>query len=447
MAGASVLLDRSFGLNERRQEREQDLYVIAGIRGTRDILPSEVGRWQHVERVAADLCARYGYCEVRTPVIEREELFAKGTGESTDIVQKEMYAFTDKGGERITLRPEATPSMVRAFVEHSLEQELPFAKLYSLGPMFRYERPQKGRYRQFHQLDVEVFGLADPAIDGEVIDLAVTFVAELGIQSAELVINSVGCEECRPAFSAALVEALGDRLPQLCGDCQRRAGTNPLRIFDCKVPSDQPLIDGLPRSEDYLCKACLGHFEEVRCHLEVYGHRYRVSHRLVRGLDYYTRTTFEIVGSGLGAQNALLGGGRYDHLVEQLGGPDRPGIGFAAGLERLVLALPDCVGGARRADVFVVALSEGSWSAARVLARDLRIAGLRALIDYGGRSSKSQMKRANRSGVERMLILGEDELARNEVTIKEMETGNQVVLSRDEVTAYLARQRPDDRTI
>ena len=194
MAGASVLLGRSFGLNERRQEREQDLYVIAGIRGTRDILPSEVGRWQHVERVAADLCARYGYCEVRTPVIEREELFAKGTGESTDIVQKEMYAFTDKGGERITLRPEATPSMVRAFVEHSLEQELPFAKLYSLGPMFRYERPQKGRYRQFHQLDVEVFGLADPAIDGEVIDLAVTFVAELGIQSAELVINSVGCE-------------------------------------------------------------------------------------------------------------------------------------------------------------------------------------------------------------------------------------------------------------
>ena len=421
--------------------------MISGIRGTRDILPSEVGRWQHVERVAADVCVRYGYSEVRTPVIEREELFAKGTGESTDIVQKEMYAFTDKGGERITLRPEATPSMVRTFVEHSLEQELPFAKLYSLGPMFRYERPQKGRYRQFHQLDVEVFGLADPAIDGEVIDMAATFVAELGIQSAELVINSVGCEECRPAFSAALVEALGDRLPKLCGDCQRRAGTNPLRIFDCKVPADQPLIDELPRSENFLCKECLRHFKEVRRHLDVYGHPYRVSHRLVRGLDYYTRTTFEMLDTGLGAQNALLGGGRYDHLVKQLGGPDRPGIGFAAGLERLVLALPDQVGVTRSADVFVVALGEDCWSSARVLARDLRMSGLTALIDYGGRSSKSQMKRANRSGAERMLILGEDELARNIVTIKEMDTGSQKTLSRDEVASYLIQRRQKDGKI
>ena len=421
--------------------------MISGIRGTRDILPSEVGRWQHVERVAADVCVRYGYSEVRTPVIEREELFAKGTGESTDIVQKEMYAFTDKGGERITLRPEATPSMVRTFVEHSLEQELPFAKLYSLGPMFRYERPQKGRYRQFHQLDVEVFGLADPAIDGEVIDMAATFVAELGIQSAELVINSVGCEECRPAFSAALVEALGDRLPKLCGDCQRRAGTNPLRIFDCKVPADQPLIDELPRSENFLCKECLRHFKEVRRHLDVYGHPYRVSHRLVRGLDYYTRTTFEMLDTGLGAQNALLGGGRYDHLVKQLGGPDRPGIGFAAGLERLVLALPDQVGVTRSADVFVVALGEDCWSSARVLARDLRMSGLTALIDYGGRSSKSQMKRANRSGAERMLILGEDELATNIVTVKEMDTGSQKTLSRDEVASYLIQRRLKDGKI
>ena len=421
--------------------------MISGIRGTRDILPSEVGRWQHVERVAADVCVRYGYSEVRTPVIEREELFAKGTGESTDIVQKEMYAFTDKGGERITLRPEATPSMVRTFVEHSLEQELPFAKLYSLGPMFRYERPQKGRYRQFHQLDVEVFGLADPAIDGEVIDMAATFVAELGIQSAELVINSVGCEECRPSFSAALLEALGDRLPKLCGDCQRRAGTNPLRIFDCKVAADQPLIDELPRSEDYLCKECLEHFDAVRRHLDVYGHPYRVSHRLVRGLDYYTRTTFEMLDTGLGAQNALLGGGRYDHLVKQLGGPERPGIGFAAGLERLVLALPDQVGASRSADVFVVALGEDCWSSARVLARDLRMSGLTALIDYGGRSSKSQMKRANRSGAERMLILGEDELARNIVTIKEMDTGSQKTLSRDEVASYLIQRRQKDGKI
>ena len=417
--------------------------MIPGIRGTRDILPAEVGRWQRLERVAAAVCARYGYVEVRTPVIEREELFAKGTGESTDIVQKEMYAFTDKGGDRITLRPEATPSMVRAFVEHSLEQELPFAKLYSCGPMFRYERPQKGRYRQFHQLDVEVFGIADPAIDGEVIEMATTFVAELGIEAAELVINSVGCEGCRPAFSRALLEALGERLPDLCGDCQRRAQTNPLRIFDCKVPADQPIIDQLPHTADYLCEACRIHFADVKGHLDTYGVRYRVLHRLVRGLDYYTRTTFEILGTGLGAQNALLGGGRYDQLVQQLGGPDRPGIGFAAGLERLVLALPECLGDARPADAFVVAIGDASWPAARVLARDLRRAGLRALIDYGGRSSKSQMKRANRSAAQRMLILGEDELARDQVTIKEMETGHQHTVSRDDVMDYLATLHPE----
>ena len=415
--------------------------MIPSIRGTRDILPAEVGRWQQVERVARSVCERYGYAEIRTPVIEREELFAKGTGESTDIVQKEMYAFTDKGGDRITLRPEATPSMVRAFVEHSLEQALPFAKLYSLGPMFRYERPQKGRYRQFHQLDVEVFCVSDAAVDGEVIELAAAFVAELGIEATELVINSVGCADCRPRFGAALLAALGERLSELCRDCQRRAQTNPLRIFDCKVPADQSIIDELPHSEAYLCEPCRAHFDEVQRHLDAYGLRYRVSHRLVRGLDYYTRTTFEILGTGLGAQNALLGGGRYDHLVKQLGGPDRAGIGFAAGLERLVLALPAGAGDANVADAFVVAMGAASWAAARVLVRDLRRAGLTALIDYDGRSSRSQMKRANRSGARRMLILGEDELASRQVTVKEMETGDQQTVARDQVATYLRAAR------
>jgi len=411
--------------------------MIPGIRGTRDILPAEVGRWRRVEGVARDLCARYGYAELRTPVIEREELFAKGTGESTDIVQKEMYAFTDKGGDRITLRPEATPSMVRSFVEHALEQELPCAKLYSLGPMFRYERPQKGRYRQFHQLDVEVFGITDPAVDAEVIEMASALVAELGIETAELVINSVGCDACRPRFSQALIDALGERVAELCGDCQRRSVTNPLRIFDCKVPADQPIIDQLPQSEDFLCDACRDHFAEVRRQLDAYGLSYRVSHRLVRGLDYYTRTTFEMLGTNLGAQNALLGGGRYDHLVKQLGGPDRPGIGFAAGLERLVLALPEGAGEIDVADAFVVALGDPSWSAARILARDLRRAGLTTLIDYEGRSSKSQMKRANRSRARHMLILGEDELASNQVTVKTMETGEQQTVTRADLVAHL----------
>jgi histidyl-tRNA synthetase len=240
------------------------------------------------------LCERFGYLEVRTPVIEREELFAKGTGETTDIVQKEMYAFTDKGGERVTLRPEATPSMVRAYVEHKLEQSLPFVKLFSMGPMFRYERPQKGRYRQFHQLDVEVFGLNDPAVDAEVIDLAWSLVAALAIPEAELVINSVGCAECRPAFQAALLAALGSDVEKLCADCQRRAVTNPLRIYDCKVPADQPVIDALPHAVDYLCEPCATHFAAVKAHLDVWEVPWRVSHRLVRGLDNYTRTTFEV---------------------------------------------------------------------------------------------------------------------------------------------------------
>ena len=413
--------------------------MISGIRGTRDILPGEAARWRRVERAAVEVCSRYGYAEVRTPVIEREELFAKGTGESTDIVQKEMYAFTDRGGERVTLRPEATPGLVRAFVEHGLEQALPFAKLYSLGPMFRYERPQKGRYRQFHQLDVEAFGIADPAIDAEVIEMAAAFVADLGLESAELVINSVGCADCRPAFSAALLAALGERVSDLCADCRRRAQTNPLRIFDCKVPADQPVIDALPHSEDHLCGDCREHFAEVRRHLDAYGLPYRVSHRLVRGLDYYTRTTFEMLGAGRGAQNALLGGGRYDGLVKQLGGPDRPGIGFAAGLERLVLALPEDEGGAASVDAFVVALGDGAtWAAARLLARDLRRAGLRVLTDFGGRSSKSQMKRANRSGARHMLIVGDDELAADEVTVKEMATSRQRRAARGAVAATLA---------
>ena len=354
--------------------------MISAVRGTRDILPDQVERWQRVEEVARRVCSRYGYYELRTPIIEREELFSKGTGESTDIVQKEMYAFDDKGGQRVTLRPEATPSIVRAFVEHSLEQSLSVAKLFTLGPMFRYERPQKGRYRQFHQLNVEVFGVAEASLDAEVMEMACTLVSELGIDESELVINSVGCPDCRPMFSEALLNALGGDLSKLCGDCQRRAKTNPLRIFDCKVEADQSTIDRLPHSTDYLCDACRGHFEAVQRHLRLYDQPFRLSHRLVRGLDYYTRTTFELLSSKLGAQNALLGGGRYDGLVKRLGGPDRPGIGFAAGLERLVLALPD-VNDQMVPGVFVAAIGSLAQDAVFVLARALRAGGLRTLVD------------------------------------------------------------------
>jgi histidyl-tRNA synthetase len=416
--------------------------MISAIRGTHDILPGAVEKWQFIERVARELCERYGYVEVRTPIIEHEELFSKGTGESTDIVQKEMYSFTDKGGERITLRPEATPSMVRAYVEHSLEQTLGAAKLFAMGPMFRYERPQKGRYRQFHQLDVEVFGLNDPAIDAEVIDLAWSLIDTLRIPQADLLINSVGCAACRPRFQEALLKALGDDLPKLCSDCQRRAKTNPLRIYDCKVPEDQPIIDRLPHSIDFLDEACATHFQGVQAHLTSWGIPWRISHRLVRGLDYYTRTTFEILGETLGAQNALLGGGRYDGLVKDLGGPDRPGIGFAAGLERLVLALPEGEAAAAPARAFIVAIGDDGRVEALKLLRELRQAGLAALMEFEARGVRAQMKKADRVQARVTLIVGGDELARGEVTVRDMATGTQRAVARagviEEVRAALA---------
>ena len=407
--------------------------MIAAIRGTHDILPGDVDKWQYVERYARTLCERYGYAEVRTPIIEREELFAKGTGESTDIVQKEMYAFTDKGGERVTLRPEATPSMVRAYIEHNLEHVLPAAKLYAMGPMFRYERPQKGRYRQFHQLDVEVFGMEDPAVDAEVIDLAWSLITGLGIAQAELVVNSVGCPVCRPAFQEALLAALGDNLATLCGDCQRRSATNPLRIYDCKVPADQPIIDALPHSVDYLCEACATHFAGVTSHLDAIGIPWTQSHRLVRGLDYYVRTTFEVLGLALGAQNALLGGGRYDGLVKKLGGADKAGIGFAAGLERLVLALPESAPIGTAARAFIVAIGEDGRAAAWTLLRALRQAGVPAQMELEARGVRSQFKRADRLAARVTLIVGGDELARGEVTLRDMATGEQRAIARDAV--------------
>ncbi len=409
--------------------------MITAIRGTHDILPGDVEKWQHVERVARACCERFGYAEIRTPIIEREELFAKGTGETTDIVQKEMYSFTDKGGDRVTLRPEATPSIVRAYVEHGLEQALGAPKLYAFGPMFRYERPQKGRYRQFHQFDVEVFGLQDPAIDAEVIDLAWTLVSDLGITGAELVVNSVGCSNCRPAFQQALVAALGADLARLCADCQRRAATNPLRIYDCKVEADQPIIDRLPRSVDYLCEPCRTHFDGVRGQLDAWGIPWRLSHRLVRGLDYYTRTTFEILDGSLGAQNALVGGGRYDGLVKVLGGPDRPGIGFAAGLERLVLMLPAVAVAAPPPRVFVAAIGDEGRADALRLLRELRQAGLAASMEFDARGVKAQMKRADRSGARVTLIVGGDELARGEVTVRDMRDGTQRAVARAAVVA------------
>jgi histidyl-tRNA synthetase len=409
---------------------------IQAIRGTRDILPDEVPVWHALETAAHDLLGRYGYREIRTPVFEETELFARGIGAETDIVSKEMYTFDDRDGSSITLRPEATAGIVRAVIQHNLMNTDPALKVYALGPMFRRERPQKGRYRQFHQLDVEAFGLTDPTIDVEIVELAIGYVEACGVHQHELVLNSVGDASCRPAYVETLRQALRAQASKMCGDCQRRAETNPLRVLDCKVPGDQEIIESLPRIVDHLCAECRDHFAEVRRQLELLGIPYRLSHRLVRGLDYYVRTTFEVLSGDLGAQNSVLGGGRYDGLVRDLGGPDAAGIGFAVGLERLGLLAP-VPEGRGRCDVFLVPLTGEALDPALVLQRDLRGAGVGAMLGPEGRSFKSRMKQANKLGARFVAILGEDEIARGVWTIRNMTQSEQEDVPQERVLEHL----------
>jgi histidyl-tRNA synthetase len=397
---------------------------VRAVRGTRDILPDEIPAWRTVEQTAHDLLGRYGYREIRTPVFEETELFARGIGAETDIVSKEMYTFDDRDGSSLTLRPEATAGIVRAVIEHNLTHTDPALKVYALGPMFRRERPQKGRYRQFHQLDVEAFGFTSATSDAEMIEVAIAYLEACGVREHELVLNSVGDRRCRPAYVEALRQALRERASGLCADCQRRIETNPLRVLDCKVPGDQETIEGLPRITGHLCAECRDHFAEVCRQLELLGIPYRLSHRLVRGLDYYVRTTFEVLSGGLGSQNSVLGGGRYDGLVRDLGGPEVAGTGFAVGLERLALLLPEGPPG-RRCDVFLAPLVDEALDPALVLQRDLRRAGVRVMLDPEGRSFKSRMKQADKLGARFVAILGEDEKARGVWTVRDMERSEQ----------------------
>ncbi len=410
--------------------------TVHAVRGTRDILPEEMSAWHAIEKAARELFARYGYREIRTPVFEETELFARGIGAETDIVAKEMYSFTDRDGGSLTLRPEATAGIVRAVVEHNLANADPALKLYALGPMFRRERPQKGRYRQFHQVDVEAFGFTSPTIDAEVIELALAYLEACGVTRHELVLNSVGDRDCRPAYVERLREALKPRAATMCADCQRRAETNPLRVLDCKVPEDQSLIDTLPKLTDHLCAGCRDHFAEVRRQLQLLGIPYRLSHRLVRGLDYYVRTTFEVTSDQLGSQSSVLGGGRYDGLVKQLGGPDLAGIGFAVGMERLALLLPPRAAEGR-CDVFLMPLAAGALDPALKLQRGLREAGVRALLDPEGRSFKSRMKQADKLGARLVAILGDDELARGSWTVRDMARSEQEDVANERILDYL----------
>lgn len=395
--------------------------TLQAIKGMNDILPGQIGWWHHVESTARKILEDFGYREIRTPVLEKLELFARSIGESTDIVEKEMYAFPDSKGDMLAMRPEATASIVRAFIEHNLNAD-PFArKLYAIGPMFRHERPQKGRYRQFHQIDAEVFGMDDPMLDAEIMSMLHLFLERLGLSGVVLHINSLGCQECRKSYRETLRAFLDGHVDGLCPDCERRRSTNPLRTFDCKVERCGAVLASAPLLLDSICPDCRGHFDAVRGYMEALKTPFMVNPRMVRGLDYYMRTTFEIITDRLGAQNAVGGGGRYNGLVRDLGGPDIPGIGFAIGMERLILLLQqDQAERERPAPVCIATLGESARQRGFLLAQELRAVGLEAELDYEGRSLKSQMRRADKLGARYVLILGEDELQRGEIQLKDM---------------------------
>ncbi len=415
--------------------------TMQAVKGTRDVLPGETERWQRVEEAARRVFRRYGFREIRTPIFESTDLFARGIGEATDIVTKEMYTFEDRGGRSLTLRPENTAPVVRAVLEHHLLQRVDAERLYYLGPMFRYERPQKGRMRQFSQVGVEAFGTDAAALDAEVIEMAMAYLRELRIDPVALVINSVGCEKCRPVYRDKLREALADKVEQLCSDCQRRYRENPLRILDCKVGCRR-FLEHAPTILDTLDEACRLHFETLKRCLDRLEVPYRIDPLLVRGLDYYMRTTFEVLGASLGAQNALLGGGRYDSLVEEMGGPAVGGFGFAAGLDRLVLSLPEDQAQDAGPDVFVACLGEPAAERGMTMVRDLRRRGLWAEWDpTPGRSLKAQARRADRLGARYLAFLGDDELRRGTLTLKTLAGGEQreVPLDPDTLAKELAR--------
>ncbi|NCO50629.1 MAG: histidine--tRNA ligase [Deltaproteobacteria bacterium] len=395
--------------------------AINAIKGMNDILPGEVETWQFLEQKARDVFSLHGFSEIRTPVVEKTELFCRSIGETTDIVEKEMYSFTDKSDNGLTLRPEGTAPVMRAFIQNRLHTLDPVSKLYYLGPMFRYERPQKGRYRQFYQLGAEVIGVESPLVDAQVLAMLHQFFGAAGIDSVQLHINSLGCPACRPAYRQQLIDFLEERLATLCGDCQRRYQTNPLRVVDCKVPGCQTATLGAPSVLDHLCQACETHFAAVQTNMRALDIPYVVNARMVRGLDYYVRTTFEMVTDQLGSQNAVAAGGRYDGLVESLGGPPLPGIGFAIGLERLVLMKGQGQIQAKRPDIFLAALGEAASAHAFVLMAQLQRVGIYAEIDYTAKSLKSQLRRANKLKARYTLVLGDTELEQGRAELKDMD--------------------------
>ncbi len=412
-------------------------------RGTTDILPSASQLWQYIEGQLADIFALFGYKEIRTPVFEETELFERGIGEATDIVEKEMYTFTDRAGRSLTLRPEGTAPVVRAYLQHKLYGEPQPVKVYYIGPMFRYERPQAGRSRQFHQYGAEALGAQDPATDAEMIAIPMELYRRLGLEELQVELNSIGCPLCREAYRKYLVQALEPKSDQLCGDCQRRLSRNPLRVLDCKSETCNGVKVGLRSILDFLCPECDDHFKQVRTYLDLLQVPYAINPNLVRGFDYYTKTVFEILYSDLGAQSAIAGGGRYDGLIEECGGPAMPAVGFAAGMERLLLTLEDRGWQppvSNSIDVFVAGGRETRVAVVKLVFQ-LRKAGLSTEMDYGDRSLRAQMKAANRLNATWTVIMGEEELTRKQALVRHMVNGQQEEVPLDGLNDWLLQQK------
>ncbi|MGM0426341.1 MAG: histidine--tRNA ligase [Thermodesulfobacteriota bacterium] len=414
---------------------------FSSLKGFRDILPEEVGGWQRLETAARRRFEVFGFQEIKTPVLERTELFSRGIGQDTDIVSKEMYSFQDVKGRGMTMRPEATASVVRAYIQHRLYENYPVQKLYSIGPMFRHERPQKGRFRQFHQINAELFADPGPRSDAEIILMAVGLFEAMGLDEVSLHLNSLGCARCRSPFREALHAYLTDKTASLCPDCRRRTRTNPLRVFDCKMTSCKEVVGNAPSILEFLCQECRTHFDAVKDYLAQIGVPFVLNPQLVRGLDYYNRTTFEIQTLHLGAQNAVAGGGRYDGLVKLLGGPDHPAIGFAVGMERVVALLeaagrpePKCP------DLFIAALGQRADRASFTWMEDLRKQGFWVETDYGLKGLKSQMKKAGRLNTGKVLIVGDDELNAGEGVLRDMVSKEQIKVDLDQLVHTLAQK-------
>mgnify|MGYP000117194080 FL=1 len=409
---------------------------IKKIKGFQDITWQDAIKYNFLEEKARNVFSRYGFSEMRIPVLEKTELFSRTIGDDTDIVQKEMFTFPDKKGRSLTMRPEATAGVARAYIENKIYSQERISKFYTIGPMFRYERPQKGRMRQFHQVNAELFGTESPQADAEIINMMWTYFTEIGIQGLNLEINSLGCPECRPNYKNRLQEAIaGINTDNLCPDCKNRSHTNPMRLFDCKNPECKQYLQNFPLPMDFLCRNCQNHFDKVLNLLSITGINYSINKMLVRGLDYYQKTTFELTSDKVGAQSAIAGGGRYDGLIQQLGGPETPAIGFACGLERIMLLLQEIE--RPILDFYLVLLDEKGTENGHRLAQRLREQGFTGNVSYHTGSAKSQLREANKQNARKCILLGEEELQNNTVQVKDMTDGNQKQVSEDQLCDIL----------